>query len=266
MQLTYRQFWWKWILHNAVGDIFGMALAASVAVSYHFLAASPENFIDGTIYVSVMLLSAVLQGAVLGTMQWLVLKIKYSTLILSEWLVGTIAAMLLCWSLGILPSLLYKPAQVNKTAVENIVQQENVVSDSLKQVVEANPSENLYVEEVSLWWLIVLAIIAGAFVGFISGFFQWLTLRKHSIGAANWIAANVLARTVAMIWIFLAATLPDAKTPIPLVVGMGAAGAILSGLSFAVISGWFITFMPVMNESESETERDENPEEEVEQT
>ena len=260
MQLTYRQFWWKWILHNAVGDIFGMALAASVAVSYHYLAGTPENFVQGTIYVLVMLLAAALQGAVLGTMQWLVLKIKYTALKVSEWLGGTVAAILLCWSLGILPSLLNKPVELTKTATENIGQTENIDADSLKQVFKAIPSENLDLQEVSLWWVIVLAIISGVVVGSLCGFFQWLTLRKHSIGATNWIIANALARTVAMVWIFLAATLPDATTPIPLIVGMGAAGAILSGLSFAVISGWFITFMPLMDESIG----DENAEEEVE--
>ena len=43
-----------------------------------------------------------------------------------------------------------------------------------------------------------------------------------------------------MFWIFLAASIPDASTPLMLVVGMGAAGGILAGLSVGAITGLFL--------------------------
>lgn len=243
-QLTYRQFWRKWTFRCGLGEMLSMAVAASIAVAYNYSMGEPESLGAGALNMLVMLGAGAIEGFILGWAQWSVLRLKYTYLKAEEWIGYTMAVAILGWALGMIPSMF----SFNTPTAKNVTQPITPImpngTDSLFLKPNFQVTETITTEP-SLLWILLGAAAMGLLLGALFGLFQWFALRKHSSQAKVWILANSVAWAVGMVWIFLAATLPDASTPIPLIVGMGAAGGILAGLSVGAITGWFLMWIPV---------------------
>ncbi len=250
--LTYRQFWWKWILFCGFGVMLSMAAAASLAVGYNYAMGYPTTFVAGALNMLVLLGAGVVQGTILGLFQWSVLSKKYQFLKMTEWVGYTIAVSVLGWALGMIPAMFSKGSSVT-VKITKPVPGPHELTDSTS-VFNIPVFEETVVQEPSLWSLILSAAAIGLFLGALFGLFQWLALRRHSKRAGSWILANALGWSLGMIWIFLAAVLSDNSTPIPLIVGMGIAGGILAGLSISAITGWFLLWMPLGEEQKAKDE------------
>lgn len=99
--------------------------------------------------------------------------------------------------------------------------------------------------------LVVVAAGAagGAVAGAAFGIAQWLVLRRHARPAGGWIAASAIGWAVALGWIMLAASLPGAATPLPVVVAGGAVGGLAAGVSVGLVTGWwFVKLAPLRAE------------------
>lgn len=110
--------------------------------------------------------------------------------------------------------MFYTTAGSTKTNTEITVQPE-IINDTLKQLPITFPVQEDLTEQTSLLWIIIGAALLGILIGLVFGLFQWISIRRHSSRATAWVAANAIGWGFAMIWIFLAATLPDEHTPIP---------------------------------------------------
>lgn len=213
------QFWKKWTRSCAAGELIGIAAAALLAVGYIRLFGEPSGFWSGLFNVLVMLLAGAIEGSLLGWFQWRVLRLKFPQLKLSDWMGYTIAVAVLGWAMGMIPTMLF-----NNAASHN----------------QPTNAEVTVSTEPALWLVLLGAAALGLLLGALFGLFQWLALRRQSPNAQKWILGNAIGWSLAMFWIFLAASIPDASTPLMLVVGMGAAGGILAGLSVGAITGLFL--------------------------
>lgn len=86
MKLTYKQFWFQWLMYCGFGEMLSIAVAATIAVSFNYAVGSPIDFASGALFFAVMMASGAVQGIILALMQWTVLRLKYNTLRVWEWM------------------------------------------------------------------------------------------------------------------------------------------------------------------------------------
>ncbi len=213
--MTNQQYLQQWVLYCGGGELLGIAAASSLAVGHNYFLAEPQSFWGYSVNWLVMILAGAIEGAILGFLQWKILVKRFRQLSMLAWLRNTMSITMLGWGIGMLPSFFFN----------------------------GNAEAGEVANEPALWLLLLAAALMGLVLGSLFGLFQYWVLRAHTAEAKGWILANALGWMLAMVWIFLAASLPDAHTPIPLIIGMGAAGGILAGTSVGLITGLFLMRM-----------------------
>ncbi len=202
----------QWILSCALGEFIGIAIAAAITVLHFRLLGEPVTLADKIITMFIMLLAGAIEGALVAYFQWRVLRNFLPDLTLSRWQVVTIAAALTGWFLGMLPILM--SGETSQGAAPAF--------------------------DPPLWLVSLTAAGVGLVFGAIFGWFQWLELRKHLSGAAKWIWANTWGWTLGITWVYMAATLPDATTPIGITITLGAISGVLMGVSVGAVTGLYL--------------------------
>ncbi len=81
------RMWRRWIVANALGELFGLGLAAAVGVANALRLGEPTNTVGVLFISSLMVLLGVGEGVIVGYAQWRVLR-DY---------VETITARILTW-------------------------------------------------------------------------------------------------------------------------------------------------------------------------
>ena len=167
--------WLKWVLANALGEALGLggtALIFALSVLYAG---------EGTGLYAILVLAAfsvlagtLIEGTVVGTAQWLVLRKPLPRMRWRTWVLATGAGAFLAWTLGMLPSTLL----------------------SLGSGGGASPAEP---GEATV---LGLAFLMGLVLGPVLGVPQWLVLRRFVRRAALWVPANALAWGCGMVVIF----------------------------------------------------------------
>ena len=167
--------WLRWILANAVGEALGLGGTALI------WALSVLNTGEGTGLYAVLLLAAfsvlagtLIEGTVVGTAQWLVLRRPLPRMRWRTWVLATGAGAFLAWTLGMIPSTLL----------------------SLGSGGEASPAEPG--EATVLGYAFLMGLALGPVLGVV----QWLALRRLVRRAALWVPANALAWACGMVVIF----------------------------------------------------------------
>lgn len=169
--LTRRQngliLWERWVLATAVAELVGLNMAVVIN-------ASISMFGNLNMY-AILLLVGILEGAVLGFAQWLVLRryIHNAT----RWILATTIGALLAWLIGLLVSIIMAFASVlngGRTAT-----------------------------------LLLGVVLLGTGVGTVLGFAQWLVLkpyvRVYLRSSAWWVFPNALAWSQGLLVAFLGA-------------------------------------------------------------
>jgi uncharacterized membrane protein YidH (DUF202 family) len=214
-----QQYFNQWVLYCGGGELLGIASASAIAVGHNYFMAEPQSLTEYGVNLAVMLVAGAVEGSILGYLQWKVLVKHFRKLTAWSWIRNTVAVSMLGWGIGMLVSFFAANGQGS----------------------EQEPT------------LIVFLLAAGAMglsLGLLFGLFQYWVLRKHSKEAFSWIWTNALGWMLGMIFIFLAASLPTEITPIPMIIGIGAAGGILAGLSVGVITGLALLNMhPIVEEN-----------------
>jgi hypothetical protein len=167
--------------------------------------------------LTLMVLAGVFEGAVLGGLQWLVLRRAFATLRARSWLGATIAVAAAGWFVGMLPSTLMQPAATSDSPWEPPL-------------------------------LVVLAgaVVFGAMAGAIFGFAQWLVLRRHATNARQWIAANSIGWAIGLPWSFLAGSVADISISVTRAVVIAIIAGGLMGASVAVPTGFALKRMTAL--------------------
>lgn len=117
-----------------------------------------------------------IEGIVVGTAQWLVLRRPLTRIRWRVWAMATAIGAFVAWTLGMIPStFIFTNADTGGAA--------------------SAPMSDLMVY--------VLAAVMGFVLGSILGVPQWLVLRRHLPKAGWWVLANALAWMVGMVIVFV---------------------------------------------------------------
>lgn len=167
--------WLRWILANALGEALGLGGTALIwALSVLYAG-------EGTGLYAILLLAAfsvlagtLIEGTVVGTAQWLVLRGPLPRIRWRTWVLATGAGAFLAWTLGMIPSTLLSLGSGGDAS-------------------SAEPGEAT---------VLGLALVMGLALGPVLGVVQWLVLRRFVRRAALWVPANALAWGCGMVVIF----------------------------------------------------------------
>jgi hypothetical protein len=166
---TAANFYFKWILANALAELAGLGAVALLIV---LLMLRLETGI--TFGLASLLFAAVLfEGLCVGVAQWWVLREWLE--LTKAWIGMTMLGGAVAWLIGMLAGTFF-----------------------------GSQNEMTPVSEPSSVMMLTLAAVMGLAVGALLGIAQWFVLRRYVKRAAWWILANALAWSVGMAIIFTA--------------------------------------------------------------
>jgi hypothetical protein len=187
--------WWRWVLAVVGGELIGFAVPSVVGAVAAGLGLSEVAF------MLCVVLAGLVEGAMLGTAQWLILRHAITQMRWREWAWPTAFAALLAWIIGMTPS-------------------------TFVDVANTHPAM-LIAGAVGLGSLFVLSM-GGA---------QWLALRRYVPHAGWWVAANAVAWPLAVAMPFISlGLLPDGASVAMMIVA-GLIGGVLMGVVVGAITG-----------------------------
>lgn len=170
--------WLRWVLANSLAETVGLGTAFGIgAVLFPYLQGPGVLIALATAGVAV-LVGTLVEGTVVGTAQWLVLRHPFPNMKWRAWVVATAVGAFVAWTLGMLPNTLMSAGFNTGSSAPT------------------EPSDAV---------VYGLAALMGLVVGTILGTPQWLVLRRHVRRAAVWIGANALAWAPGMVLAFYAA-------------------------------------------------------------
>ena len=202
--------WVKWILTNSLGELLG--LGATFAIGFGLFSDLADSPNPAAVLLSAVLMTAsgVLEGALVGFVQWLVLRDAIPGILRRAWVLATIIGALIAWFFGSIPMTLASLSQPSTPTPAN------------------EPPQAL---------VLLLAAGMGLVAGFILSVVQWRVLRKHVEKAWLWLPANALAWAAGMPLIFAAVDLAQKAGSTAGGVIVMAAGITLAGATVGAIHG-----------------------------
>jgi hypothetical protein len=168
---TMGKLWLQWVLANTLGWFLCMSLIFVVIFSQfgndpnsmNTVGPTPLNDMPLSYFLSFTVV-AVLIGAIMGVMQWLILKQHFENSIV--WLLVTTVG----WSFGIIVGLVIVDWAINSFGF----------------------SRTGFVDESLL----------GCSIGLFSGIFQWTFLQRQVVQPGRWIIANTVGWTIAFLLLY----------------------------------------------------------------
>lgn len=206
------RLWREWIYSCALGELLGIGVAAIFAVLIYRAVGEPDTLSEKLVTLFAMVFAGSLEGLSVGFFQWRVLRRKFNEITVSSWLTATVAVAAFGWFAGMLYPTFFAASELSQTETS----------------------------EMPAYLTALFAAVFGIAVGAVFGGAQWIVLRLHARNAAQWILGNSLGWAAALVWIYLAASLPSAETPMAITAVIGAGAGILAGLSVGAITGIFL--------------------------
>lgn len=203
----------RWMAACTAGEFLGFGAAALWAwIAFAVVGADPASWSGRVAALGFMVLAGAAEGAVLGGLQWVVLKKWFPGLRARSWLGATMAVAALGWFIGMLAPMFMAPTRASG------------VSD-----------------EPALLLVLVAAGGFGALAGAAFGLAQWVVLRRHAFDAGRWIGANAVGWAIGLPWGYLAGSVGDLRESAPIAVLLGAVAGALMGASVAAVTGRALT-------------------------
>jgi hypothetical protein len=170
--------WVRWVLANSLAETVGLGSAFGIgAILFPYLSAPGLPMALATVAAAV-LAGTIIEGTVVGTAQWLVLRRPFPAMRWRAWVLATALGAFVAWTLGMLPGTLIG------------------ASSETGGSAPPEPSDTV---------VYGLAVLMGLAAGAILGTPQYFVLRRHVRRAALWIGANALAWVPGMFLAFVAA-------------------------------------------------------------
>ena len=197
------RLWIRWVSANSLAETVGLGAAFGIgAILFPYLNAPGVLVAFLTVAVAV-LAGTLIEGTVVGTAQWLVLRGPLPSMKWWAWVLATAAGAFIAWTLGMLPTTLMSAGSETGGSAP---------SEPSKAMVYG------------------LAALMGLAAGTILGTPQWLVLRRYVRRAALWIGANALAWVPGMVLAFVAADFIFSA-------GSGVSTVVLAIVTLAAIGG-----------------------------
>jgi len=183
----------RWIVTVSVAEALGFAVASGVALAVTF------RGLDGAAAFVLPIAGGAIEGALLGTGQWLAMGRRRPLAI--AWIGATAVGATIAWTLGMLPS-------------------------------------TLGADFSTPWALAVVGVGAIALLASIP-VAQWLTLRSRVGGhpsVARWVPVNMAAWAVAVLWTLAPSPFIDERSPVALVATLYVLAGILMAVTIATLT------------------------------
>jgi len=203
------KLWLQWVVANAASETVGLGTTLLIGA---FLLVQAEPTIGALAAAALgVLAGTVIEGSIVGTAQWLVLRHPLKQMRWRTWALVTALGACVAWTLGMILSTLLLTGSDSGAAAPG---------------------------EMSDLMIYTLAAAMGVALGAILGAAQWLALRRHVPKAGWWIPANALAWMLGMVVVFLGTsfipaegiTVPVALILLLFVVAAGAVVGAVHGL------------------------------------
>ncbi|GAB4212146.1 MAG: hypothetical protein OHK0022_47580 [Roseiflexaceae bacterium] len=159
--------WLRWMLATALGFALGLAAPVLAEVITSRSLVQFDDPVALLLMLAVYLFAAALEGMVLGTMQWLVLRRALPAVRWRQWVGVTAMGTMVAWCLGLMPAI--QPYFVSLPF------------------------------DLSLWLLPVCMLASLVAVGVA----QWVVLRRQVARAWSWIYASLCSRAFGISLLFL---------------------------------------------------------------
>lgn len=167
----------RWIFANAVGEAVGLGLTALVgATAVLYAGGETSGLVTLALALLAIVAGALVEGTVVGTAQWWVLRDPLPLMPWRTWTVATGAGAFVAWTLGMVPSTVVSLGETGGQAGASA--------------------------EPSIVVVFGLAFLMGLVLGPVLGFAQWFALRRFVDRAVLWLPANALAWAFGMLVIF----------------------------------------------------------------
>ncbi len=205
------KLWFQWIVANAFGEAVG--LGGTVAV-YALLTVYAQQTMGIFLTAALIVLAGTfIEGMVVGTVQWFVLRRPLNKIRWRVWAMATALGAFVAWTLGMIPSTLFFTGDNSGGAAST---------------------------QMSDVMVYALAAAMGFVLGPILGVPQWLALRRHLPKAGWWVLANALAWMCGMVVVFIGISLipPTGVTvsvALLLLLFLVAAGAVVGAIHGLVL-------------------------------
>lgn len=209
--------WWRWTRWCGAGELLGFGAVGLAALLLRGMLGEPRTGPERLLTWLGMLAGGAAEGSALAWAQWRVLREHFPRLTLGAWWRPTVAAAMVGWGLGMLPSLLLAPGAAGQESGSG---------------------------QPPLLLTGAMVVAGGAIAGAMFGAFQARTLRHHAHHAGRWIWANALGWGAGMPWLFLGASLPEAATPPAWIALSALASGALAGLVVGGVTGAVLVRLP----------------------
>lgn len=170
-----RALWLRWVGANSLAELLGLGATFALGILIIARIQSIGTVVASFLGILLFAATGAIEGAVVGRLQWGVLRGPFPAITRRAWVVATIIGAVVAWFLGSLPSTLMDMGSQETGAVA---------------------------QEPATWVIMLLAAAMGLFLGAVLSFPQWRVLRRATTGAWLWIPANCLAWALGMPLIF----------------------------------------------------------------
>jgi len=210
------QFWLRWVLANAAGELAGLGVAALAGYGLVAALGEPASVVAVAAFALAMLVLGTFEGVVVGWAQWLVLRTELPALAARAWIGFTALGAFTAWLLGMIPS----------TVIQLVGMEEGGAPPDL------GAGERL-----------AAAAVLGALLGLVLAVPQWWVLKRLLARAHWWVPANAAAWALGMPLVFAAAGSMPESAPV-LVIAMTALAAIaLAGAVVGAVHGAVLVWL-----------------------
>jgi hypothetical protein len=176
-----RTLWLRWVVANALGEIFGLGGTFAVGVLVLIRLGNQPGVLIVLITFLIAVLSGAIEATIVGLAQWWAMRPWFPAITRRDWWWATLVGALAAYVLGYLPSTIMNLGE---------------------QAAQVQPAAPAAATEPAQWIVLLLAAGMGLLTGAVLSFAQWLALRKQVARAGWWIPANMLAWMVGMPVIF----------------------------------------------------------------
>ena len=206
----------RWIAANALGELFGLGATFAIGIGlFSSLAASP-GWLPTLLTALLMTASGLVEGSIVGWLQWLVLRQPLPDITRRAWVRATIYGAVIAWGLGAIP----------------------MTFASLSA-----PAETGSLQEPDPGFMLLLAILMGLAAGLVLAFVQWRLLRRVVRKAWAWLPANSLSWAVGMPLIFAGVDQAQASSHLFSAVGSFALHLLITGALAGAIHGLALVWL-----------------------
>lgn len=210
--------WGQWTLANTIGEALGLGATLLAGV---LLFARLEPRI-GPVLSAILgiLVGACVEGGIVGTAQWLVLRGPLAGLSWSVWAAATAIGAGIAWALGLLPTTII--SLTTTSTAEN------------SSASPPNPSDLVVYSLAAALGLVAGAILALA---------QWWVLRRFVPRASWWILVSASAWALGMVLVFIGTSYIPESGVTASVIPMLIAFVVLAGATVGAIEGLMLIWL-----------------------